>query len=182
MLGDRIREIRNAKGMTIKALAEKVDVTPSYISQVERNLIEPSLSSLRKIAKALSVPIYHFLADDNKQFTVIRSDERRKLELANSMTTYHFLSPFTLNDNMTPNMVAIYFKMKPDESCEESFVHNAEEFLFILSGKLKVTIGNDEYILCPGDSAYIEKNIPHTFSLPEPHPVEAISVLSPSIY
>lgn len=182
MLGERIKEIRNQKKMTIKALAEQVGVTSSYISQVERSLVEPSLSSLRRIAKALNVPLFYFVADDSKQFMVIRSDKRKRLELPDSFMDYHFLSPFTLHNNSTPSMVSIYFKMKPAENAEESFVHDSEEFIFILKGKLKLSVGRDEYILDPGDTAFIERNVPHKFSPGGQEPVEGISVLSPSIY
>ncbi|EET84441.1 transcriptional regulator, XRE family [Clostridium carboxidivorans P7] len=66
MLGPKIREIRQEKGLTLNELADKTGLTASYLSQIERNIIDPSLSSLRKISLSLEVPIYTFLTDEKK--------------------------------------------------------------------------------------------------------------------
>lgn len=63
MLGERIRSVRKSKGFKLGDLAEITDLSSSYISQLERGLIEPSLTSLRKISNALNIPIY-LLMDD----------------------------------------------------------------------------------------------------------------------
>ena len=61
MLGDQIRSIRKRQEITLKELAEKTGLSIGYISQIERNLTDPSLSTLRKISGALGVPTYLFL-------------------------------------------------------------------------------------------------------------------------
>ena len=67
MLGDKIREVRKRADFTLNQLASASGLTASYISQVERNLTEPSISSLRKIAAALQTPLYMFLDDEAPQ-------------------------------------------------------------------------------------------------------------------
>ena len=57
MIGEKIKFIRTEKGITGKELAEKAEVTPGYISQIERNLISPSLSVLMRIAEVLEIPL-----------------------------------------------------------------------------------------------------------------------------
>ena len=64
LLGKRIRDLRKSNGLAVKTFAEAVGVTPAYISQIERNLTEPSLRVLRKIAKELNVELTLLFASD----------------------------------------------------------------------------------------------------------------------
>ena len=63
MLGEQIRNIRKSRDFTLKALAEQTGLSIGYISQIERNLTDPSLSTLRKISAALDVPTYLFMGE-----------------------------------------------------------------------------------------------------------------------
>ena len=72
MLGDKIREARKRKRITLNQLAEMSGLTASYISQAERNLTEPSLSSLRKLSVRFAAASVFFLDDDIPQTQVIR--------------------------------------------------------------------------------------------------------------
>ena len=92
----KIREFRKSQKMTIKELAELSGMSISYISQIERGEIDPSLSSLRKIAAGLQVPM-HMLLDDvvvmgnltiRKEQQVITYSEDHKV-------SYRFLTPFS---------------------------------------------------------------------------------------
>ena len=87
MLGDKIREARKKQQFTLNQLAEASNLTASYISQVERNLAEPSISSLRKIAAVLQMPLYQFLDDDAPQTQVIRADKRKHRTATSPMST-----------------------------------------------------------------------------------------------
>ena len=80
MIGEKIKFIRTEKGITGKELAEKAEVTPGYISQIERNLISPSLSVLMRIAEVLEIPLVSlFTEEEEEQVTVIRKDKRTKI-------------------------------------------------------------------------------------------------------
>ena len=82
MIGEKIKFIRTEKGITGKELAEKAEVTPGYISQIERNLISPSLSVLMRIAEVLEIPLVSlFTEEEEEQVTVIRKDKRTKYNL-----------------------------------------------------------------------------------------------------
>ena len=81
MIGEKIKFIRTEKGITGKELAEKAEVTPGYISQIERNLISPSLSVLMRIAEVLEIPLVSlFTEEEEEQVTVIRKDKRTKIQ------------------------------------------------------------------------------------------------------
>jgi transcriptional regulator with XRE-family HTH domain len=83
-LGDKIRTLRKKLGMTQKELAEQVGLTPSFISQLEKNLISPSLDSLLKLSEKLNTQPVYFLTDGESgplQKMVIKPNERQDIYL-----------------------------------------------------------------------------------------------------
>lgn len=169
--------------MTLNELADKTGVTASYLSQLERNIIDPSLSSLRKISSALGAPIYTFLDDEGKQTVVIRADKRLKLELPNSSMIYEFLTPTVSNKMISPKMEIIYFQMDPKSwSSEEPLIHAADECVFVLDGVIEVLLGEEKYVLNKGDSIYINENTPHRFYNPGEQKAFGTSTICPAIY
>lgn len=96
MIGEKIKAARIEKGLTAKELAIKSEVTPGYISQIERELISPSLSVLMRIAKVLEIPIVSlFSQEEQEQVTVIKKDNRTKIRFADINMEYQFVTPFS---------------------------------------------------------------------------------------
>lgn len=183
MLGTKIREIRLEKGLKLNELAEKTQLTSSYISQIERNITEPSLSSLKKIAISLGVPIYTFLSTEKKQNVYIQSSMRKKLELPNSSMVYEFISPMASDKEVDIKMETIYFQLEPESwSNDEFMLHAADECIFVIEGKIELFLGDEKYILNSGDSIYIKENMPHKFYNPTSEKVTGISNICPPIY
>jgi len=184
LLGPRIREIRQQKGLTLNELSKKTGLTASYISQIERNIIEPSLSSIRKLSIALEVPIYTFLTDQTKEHTLITADKRKKLDLPSSSIIYEFLTPMASDRETQPKMELIYYQLEPKSwSSEDYIVHAADECIFIIEGQIEIYLGEEKYLVSKGDSIYIRENIPHRFFNPSStEKVIGISSISPPIY
>lgn len=184
MLGQKIREVRQGRGLTLKELAKKTGLTAGYISQIERDIIDPSLSSLRKISMALGVPIYTFMANGGKDHILTRSDKRRKLDLPNSGIIYEFLTPMASDREAQTKMEIIYYQLEPENwSSEDYIVHNADECIFIIQGSIELYLGEKKYIVTQGDSIYIRENIPHRFFNPsKSQKVIGISTICPPIY
>ncbi len=184
MLGPKIREVRLERGLTLNELSEMTGLTAGYLSQLERNIIEPSLSSLRKISMALGVPIYTFLSNGEKNHILIRADRRKKLDLPNSSITYEFLTPMASDKDAQTKMEIIYYQLEPQSwSSEDFIVHNADECIFIIQGTIELYLGEEKYIVTQGDSIYIRENIPHRFYNPSPEcKTIGISTICPPIY
>jgi len=183
MLGPKIREIRTEKGLTLAKLSELTNLTIGYISQVERSMIDPSLSSLRKISKALETPIYNFLSEGTEEYVCIKADDRRMLKLPNSYITYEFISPMGSDFTYYPRMEIIYFELQPQKwSSEKALIHAAEECVFVISGRIEACLSEDKYILGKGDSVYIKENIPHRFYNPSDEVAIGLSCVSPPVY
>lgn len=157
MLGSKIREKRVEKKMSLKRLAEKTALTASFLSQVERDLAEPSITSLRKIAEALEVPIFYFLLDRKNTSPVVRRNERKILKIPKSNLVFELLSP-DLNRQMEVMIARLDVGAA---SCDEPLSHEGEELVFILAGEMEITIGEEQFLLKKGDSIYYFAAIPH---------------------
>ena len=84
MIGEKIRNIRKSRNMTIVELSEEINVTSGYISQIERDLISPSLSVLKRLSKSLEVSLSElFLEESDTKVVTIPQSERTKVKLSN---------------------------------------------------------------------------------------------------
>ncbi|MDO5028876.1 MAG: cupin domain-containing protein [Bacillota bacterium] len=162
MLGNKIRILRKNQNLKLNDVAQKSGLSVSYISQLERDLVEPSLSSLKKIAVALNTPIYLLIDDSNNENIIMRSDERPKMTFGNSDTNYEIVSTTANNINFTPKMMLVRFTIPGNGEDSGDYVsHSAEEIIMIEEGQLEITYGDVVYELNAGDSIYIQENIPH---------------------
>lgn len=157
MLGEKIRNKRVDKKLTLKELAGRTGLTQGFLSQVERGITDPSITSLRRIAHALDVPIFYFLMDEAKSNPVVRKNERQVLKFPDSHLTFELLSP-DLNRSIEMMMA----RLEPGAvTCEEPLTHPGEENILVVQGRMKIQIGDDVYLLDEGDSIYYFSSIPH---------------------
>ncbi|MDK2820757.1 MAG: hypothetical protein PWP31_722 [Clostridia bacterium] len=157
MLGKKIRELRRERGMSLKDLSEKTSLTSSFLSQVERDLADPSITSLKKIADAMEVPIFYFLLDPEKHSPVVKKEQRKVLRFPQSHVTYELLSP-----DLNRNMEVIMCHLEPGAiNSEEYLTHPGEECIVVLKGVMEVDVGGEIYRVETGDSIYFYSNIPH---------------------
>ncbi len=183
MADNKIREYRKKMNMTIKELAERTGLSIGYISQMERNETEPSLSSLRKIAKGFDVPLY-VLIDDEKEHSslTIRKKERLSVHTKKNNIEFEFLTPLP-SQNFMPKAIMLKATLQPHSTDSDiPIVHHSEETLLVLSGTLTVVIGDETVILQEGDTTIIEEDIPHTCCNHTDQAIEILSVISPPVW
>ena len=151
-LGHRIRARRKELGLSLRELEEKVGLTASFLSQVERDLSSPSIESLHLISQALDVPIFYFLLEPEVKSPVVRRDKRVNLRLPDSDLMYQLLTP-----DLNRKMEAFLFEQEPDqEKIAVRLNQLTEEFIYVLQGQLEIQLDEDVYLLGPGDSIYFE--------------------------
>src|SRR5918999_3166752 len=92
-LGKKIEDLRRKRELTSRELAANVQVTSSLISQIEHDKTSPSLDTLRRIARALGVPLTYLLLEDDLEPQVVRKRERHVIHLEDSQLSASFLSP-----------------------------------------------------------------------------------------
>ena len=162
-LGDKIRTLRKKLGMTQKELAEQVGLTPSFISQLEKNLISPSLDSLLKLSEKLNTQPIYFLTDGESgplQKMVIKPTERQDIHLQEMKGTdvkLQLLVSDVINRRMEPYLLI----MKEGTVVDGHFYnHKGDEFAYVMEGELEVEIQDDKQLLKQGDSLYIGSIFP----------------------
>lgn len=157
MLGKKIREKRKERGKSLSELAALTGLTASFLSQVERDVAEPSITSLRKIAEALDVPIFYFLLNSDGYSPVVRKGNRKTLKFPRSHLSFELLSP-DLNRQMEIMMATL----EPGTcTCEQPLAHPGEECVVVLEGAMDIEIGDESYHLEEGDSIYYYCAVPH---------------------
>lgn len=165
-LGERMRRIREDRGLAISQLAERSGVAEHQLQAIESSQEPPAVGDLVKIAAVLDVSIGHFFqrAITDSRIEVVRAQDRWTVQpqsdAARSLN-YRYQS---LSYNLTDKLMSPFLVEIPPSSTSEvpSSSHDGEEFLFVLSGHLEVTVGDEVNRLEPGDSIYFDSRVPHT--------------------
>ncbi len=160
-LGARLKQLRTKQGMNQKDLASMVGVTPSTISQIESNLIYPSLPALFKIAQILSVDAgYFFQKGAGSQTPSVFSGGGKTVrfsDLPKSSIKGQRLLPVDLSASIEPYFLEIPAGKKLSS---HFFIHKGDEFGFLFEGELQVTIQDSIKQLAAGDVVYLTRHIP----------------------
>ncbi len=158
----KIRTLRIEKGLTQTELAEKCNVSKSLISKVESNKASIHLDLLMDIANALEVRVSEILEEnpDKSQAMIVReSDRRHWVTGMNGKLGFNY---FGLAGSKQVNLDAFLVAIT-DEACKASrFVsHEGAEFIYVISGRLKLEFRDEDYILKPGDTANFDSSLDH---------------------
>jgi transcriptional regulator with XRE-family HTH domain len=182
-IGGKVKELRLKRGLTQSELGKKIGVTASYISQLERNLVSPSIDSLIMLIDELQIDPGYFLSlnkTDPSQI-VFRKNQREPIALASfrgNKVMCELLINSTENRRIQPMMVTI----EPNSSFSEHFFrHKGDEFILILKGEIEVGINNKIYTLREGDSIYLDSVLPESWRNSGETPTQAIWILTPPI-
>lgn len=182
MLGDQIRSIRKRQEITLKELAEKTGLSIGYISQIERNLTDPSLSTLRKISGALGVPTYLFLGDEPHGSLTLRKEEMIQLSQPNSNVRYQIMSPMPTGEFEPQSLVARFELAPRSVDGELPVIHPSEEIVLLERGTVDVIIDGTPVHLEAGDTTLIRSNLPHILSNPTDEVAMGYSILTPAVW
>ena len=169
-LGLRLKEFRTKQGLSQTELSKLVGVTPSNISQVESNLIYPSLPALLKIAEVLAVDISSFFQEstDVKNRVIFPSGESKDVKFPNlpqDSIQGHLLTPVDFEPKAEPYLIEI----QPNKTLPSHFfIHKGEEIGYLLSGKLQLKLGKAVYTVRARDTIYLTTEMPSQWKNPGP--------------
>lgn len=148
MIGERIRQRRKELGYSLRELGARTNLTASFLSQVENGQCSPSLSSLQRIATALEVPMFAFLNNLAPPSPVIRAGERPRLDICDADICYELLSR-----DLRGQLMGVLIKVQPGgRRIAEKLAKPTDELMYVLRGRLSITVDDETYVLSPGDS------------------------------
>ncbi|MBV4428437.1 helix-turn-helix domain-containing protein [Clostridium tyrobutyricum] len=149
-IGEKVKELRNKRGLTLKDMSEKTGLSTGFLSQFERGITTIAVEHLYNISRVLNVKINYFFDDEEKEL-VIRSYEQSSIHQLNK-TIYKSLSRYPENKMISPELVELL--PKEDHQYPEVYAHNGEEFVYVLEGILTLIIDDKILKMYPGDSAH----------------------------
>jgi transcriptional regulator with XRE-family HTH domain len=190
-MGDRLRQARKARGLSLRGLAEVLGVSPSLISQVETGRAKPSVNTLYALATELGISLDVLLFMDTQPplatgegdalsepiETVLPHDP---VQRAASRTTIRLGSGvvwerLTTESIRNVDFLHVTYEVGGESSPEDAFQrHTGQEWGYVLSGSLAVRIGFEEYLLKPGDAISFDSATPHRLFNPGDTPARAV--------
>ena len=175
-LGMRLKEFRAKRGLSQTELAKLVGVTPSTISQVESNLIYPSLPALLKMAEVLAVEVSSFFQEslDVTHRVIFPSAEAVNVkfpDLPGESIQASLLTPVDYKAKAEPYLIEI-----PANKTIPShfFIHKGEEIGYLLSGKLQLKLDKAVYTVRARDVIYLTSEMPSQWKNPGPGPARLL--------
>lgn len=170
-VGLKIRDARKQRRLTLQRVAESTGLSIGFLSQVERDITTPSLSSLVSIAKALDLPVSAFLHQPDIPNAVSRREGRLTYGINPAWISYERLS------TTFPGQMLNAVKMNvPPRYLSETSSHEGEEIVYVLSGSIRYVIDETIYELHAGDTLHFSAQRPHRVHNPADHVAEVLSV------
>ena len=159
-IGANVRKIRQQRGQTLVETAEKANLTKSTLSKIETGQISPPISTLIRIAKSIKVPVVEFFFDEHQHppYVLTRKDEGQILTRDGSKFGYSYeaLALEKSDKYVEPFVLTV----SPDDPPGQ-FHHSGQEFIYMVSGCLEVTVCGESIKLSKGDSLYFDSNHVH---------------------
>ena len=177
--GERLRARRLERGLSLRDLAHRLGVTPSLISQIERDLANPSVSTLYSIVAELDLSLDELLFTDRRSpdqadasgGPIQRAEDRQSIRLASGVLWQRL----TTRSEPGSEFLHVVYDVGGASSPADTFQrHAGHEWGYVISGTLKVTIGFREYLLGAGDAVSLDSTTPHRLENAGGVPVEAI--------
>ncbi len=180
-VGEKIRELREQKGLSLQDMATRTGYTSALLSQVENHMISPPLGALIRIAKALEVKVGTFFGDEPREsYAIVRKDERKHISRYASKegVSYGYAYESLGFDKKDRQMEPFLVTLEPATvKSEKLSAHDGEEFIFILEGEMEAILGDHKDVLYPGDCIYYDSAIPHKVQCHREIPTKILAVI-----
>ncbi len=174
-VGENICNLRKKKNISISELSKRSGVSKSMLSQIEQEKANPTVTTVWKISRALDIPVEELLESNGSgQIEVLRKDDTPVIYSDDRSCKIKINSPIHMTDNL--ELYHMYLSPK-GINISNAHIFNAEEFLTVIRGTLKVTAGGHEKILYTGDTARYKVDREHKIENTENEDAEAFLVV-----
>ncbi len=163
-VGPRLRRLRERRGVTLTALAARTGISKSTLSRLESGQRKASLELLLPLVEAYQVPLDELVGAPEVGDPRVRFKPRKR--------NGRIVFPLTQQSSG----LAVWKVVIPPERERNLRVHAGYEWLYVLSGRLQLILGEHDLTLGPGEVAEFDTSQPHWFGPAGPEPVEILSV------
>lgn len=186
-MGERLRLERQARGLSLRELAQRLGVSASLISQVETGRANPSVSTLYAIAAELDVSLDELLFEERRpqaageapasprvERLVQPRESRKRIRLASGVTW----DRLTTTSEPDTEFLYVTYEVGGASSHDGFQRHQGHEWGYVIDGTLEVHIGFEVIVLRPGDAVSFDSTVPHRLANNGSEPVHAIWFVS----
>jgi len=178
-LARRIRAARTQKGMTCETLARRTGVSKSLISRVENFRVTPSLPVLLRLAEALGISPGDLLNDVSsarQRVIIVRKKERNELSRNPERPGFRYFELAGTEQNKA--MSSFVIELLPRTKRYRPMPHEGEDFCLVLKGRVRFKVDEEDYVLKPGDSIYLDGSMPHSIACVGKSPARMLNVIA----
>ena len=175
-IGAKIKALRIQNDLTLEELASRSELTKGFLSQVERNLTSPSVSTLEDILEALGTDLASFFKE-SKQTKVVFSKQDHFID-EHEEYCIHWIVPNAQKNEMEP----ILLELHADKTSMVFDPHEGEEFGYVLEGRILLVNGEKEYPVKKGETFYIHGKYRHYLRNVGKHDAKVLWITTPPLF
>lgn len=171
-LGERLRSLRAGREWTLDELARRSGLSKSYLSRLEDGDRQPSIAALLSLAQAHGLPLASLFgqAESKSACSIVRAGQS-PVQQGNGL---HYI-PLSQAGSMR-SMQPIRVIVPAERAGDELYRHDGEEWLYVLSGTLRLTLAGETLLLSTGDAAHFDARAPHRLAAEGARDAEVILV------
>jgi len=162
-IGEKIKKLRLARGLTQEELAERTDLSRSFISQLESDKTSPSIDTLEVILRALGTDLKHFFSDFEEEKIIFKKEERVPVYDLPEGVSMAYLMVGVEDKPIDPMIV----ELEPGAKTEEEDYHEGNEFGYVIEGRVELYLDGVKYKLRKGDAFYYKADKKHYVKNPD---------------
>ena len=174
-VGLRMRSLREERAISLRELARRSGLSANALSMIERGLTSPSLSTLAKLASALQVPITTLFREEKVRHDIVftRAEDRQQEPF------FHGLWEGLGGDSFSGRMEAFLLTLESSGSSgSDGILHTGHEFVYCLKGAIEYQVGQQTFIMHPGDSLLFAAQMVHRWKNVSSEEAKAVIVLA----
>lgn len=178
-LGQRMRQLRKEKGLTLVEVSQKTGVAQATLSRIETGSMIGTLESHEKVAEVLGVGLTELYTGIDKRYDEITHTPHaaRKVTHHSKDVQMELLTTDPSQKKITPLLVTI----QPEaESLKQQSERGVEKFIYVLDGEIKAVVDKQSFVLKAGETLYLDASLPHEFANEKARPARLLMAVSPA--
>jgi transcriptional regulator with XRE-family HTH domain len=183
-IGVRLRHARLTKGLSLRAVADQVGCSESFVSKIENDKVNPSLATLHKLVRVLETNIAALFSDgpDESSVQIFRPGSRPLIRMDPLRHGKGIVLERLLSQARSTLLQANIHRIDPGGESDGRIEHEGEEIGYILKGELELRIDDKTYLLSAGDSFFFPSHLPHGYSNPGATETQVIWINTPPTF
>jgi transcriptional regulator with XRE-family HTH domain len=175
-IGTRLRQVREANGLSQRALAKNTGISNATISLIESRKLNPSVAVLKRILDGIPMHLSAFFADEPEESSPVVYRSGDLVEIGGGKISYRQVG----HQLAGRSIQILHERYQPGaDTGKVALEHTGEEGGVVISGRLELTVNGERHVLGPGDAYYFDSSRPHHFRNVGTESCEVVSACSP---